>query len=187
MVSIICCSREPLLNESSRQKTLEKAIKAVKDEVVPPYHISVRMDASGTRAIVTLSQGNLLLLWFACVFGAIFSGCVVMYCFPDYRWRISLDTRSDNQVDVVFGVPANKLRSCAECVLTPICCSGKVKKEYQTIHEAIRGALQRSGVRTTDESPETFEEIISSEGISDRKFLKCGISSTVLERRSHRV
>ena len=163
---------------------MEKTIKAIKDELAPPYNMSVKMDSSGTRAIVTLWQGNLILLWIACVFGAIFSGCVVMYCCPYYRWRIYVDTRTDDKVDLIFGISANKARSCAECVLVPICCSKRVKNEYRVTHEAIRGALRRAGVRVADESPDTYEEIMSSKRINDRKFLKRGISSAIVERGS---
>ena len=106
MSSLLCCgsSREPLLNETQRKKTLKKAINTIRDECTPPYRMRVQYDASGTRAIVTLYQGNLIMLWIACVFGTIFAGCIVMYCLPYYRWRVYIDTREDSRLDVAFGV-----------------------------------------------------------------------------------
>jgi len=188
MSSLLCCgsSREPLLNESQRKKTLKKAINTLRDECTPPYRMRVQYDASGTRAIVTLYQGNLIMLWIACVFGTIFAGCIVMYCLPYYRWRVYIDTREDSRLDVAFGVTDSKCLGVLECVLVPICCSFKVKKEYAKVHEDIRSGLRKNSLQLTDNSPDTYNDYIKSNKINSRKFLKHGLSQAMAEEETLR-
>lgn len=188
MSSLLCCgsSREPLLNETQRKKTLKKAINTIRDECTPPYRMRVQYDASGTRAIVTLYQGNLIMLWIACVFGTIFAGCIVMYCLPYYRWRVYIDTREDSRLDVAFGVTDSKCLGVLECVLVPICCSGKVKKEYRKVHEDIRSGLRKNSLQLTDNSPDTYNDYIKSNKINSRKFLKHGLSQAMAEEETLR-
>ena len=173
-----------MLNEKPRQKTLDQVIKSITSDLSPPYNVQIQKDASKTRAIIVLWQGNLILLWIACVFGSIFSGCIVMQCCPYYRWCIYVDTREHDtrKVDLVFGVSTNRFRNLVTCILTPICCSPKVNKEYERTFEAVTAAVRSGGVQVhTDTSQDSYQEVITSKRINDRKFLKYGLSAVLNE------
>lgn len=171
--------RQPLVNEARRSETLNRAVRSI-EEACPSYCIKVQTDVSGTRAVVILYKGSLVLLWFAFVFGALFAGCVVQGCYPYYRWVIYIDTTQNGCVDYIFGVKDNNsFRRLAACIFVPIACICCVNGEYTRVRDLVHDAMVAEGLTIEDESPDTYREYMKSEKLNDKKFLEQGVSESM--------